>query len=162
MGLGANLGERAHNLQRAVAKLGDDPRVVVHALSPIYETAPVGGPPQPHYLNAVVALEVQCTASELLELLLTTEAALGRKRSVRWGPRLIDLDLLLFGSEQIVTTTLTVPHACLHTRAFVLRPLCDLAPDLVIPGLEKSSMQLLEALGADATIAPYEGGQEQS
>ncbi|HEY3069455.1 MAG TPA: 2-amino-4-hydroxy-6-hydroxymethyldihydropteridine diphosphokinase [Gaiellaceae bacterium] len=132
IGLGSNLGERAENLQMAFERLEALGRVRASA---VRETDPVGIIDQPKFLNAVAALETELAPRELLERLLEIERDLGRDRSreARWGPRTIDLDLLLYGAETIDEPGLTVPHARLAERAFVLEPLHELDPELVLP-----------------------------
>jgi 2-amino-4-hydroxy-6-hydroxymethyldihydropteridine diphosphokinase len=132
VGLGSNLGVREDNLRRAVALLEDLGPV---RLSSVRETDPVGITDQPRFLNAVAELETELQARELLDRLLAIERALGRDRAkeVRWGPRTMDLDLLLYGGETIDEPGLTVPHPGLATRRFVLEPLHELAPELVLP-----------------------------
>jgi len=128
LGIGTNLGDRLAYLQLAVDALAgaDDVRVV--AVSPVYETAPVGGPEQPDYLNAVVALDTSLTPRALLRLANAIEADADRVRSVRWGPRTLDVDVLLVGDEQVDEPDLVVPHPRMTERAFVLVPLADLDP----------------------------------
>ena len=135
LGIGSNLGNRLGYLQLAVDALAaaDDLRVV--GVSPVYETAPVGGPEQPEYLNAVVALETSRSARSLLELAHEIEADAERVRDVRWGPRTLDVDILLVGDERVDEPDLVVPHPRLAERRFVLEPLAELDPDLVVPGL---------------------------
>jgi 2-amino-4-hydroxy-6-hydroxymethyldihydropteridine diphosphokinase len=130
VGLGANLGDREGTIRAAVSQL---PGVV--AVSPLRETDPVGLTDQPRFLNGVAALETELPPRGLLDVLLAVERRLGRERGERWGPRTIDLDLLLYGDEVIDEDGLTVPHPHLHERRFVLEPLADLAPKLVVPGL---------------------------
>lgn len=130
LGLGSNLGDRAGELRRAVGGLDD-----VVAVSPVYETAPVGGPPQGPYLNLVVELRTARTARELLAECHRLEAVAGRRRTVRFGPRTLDVDVLLVGDEQVADPDLVVPHPRLWERRFVLAPLADLAPDLVPPAV---------------------------
>lgn len=131
LGLGSNLGDRARFLQGAVDGLVGAPAVTVVGVSPVYETKPVGGPPQPDYLNAVVAVDTDATAHELLAIAQRLEAAAGRVRRERWGPRRLDVDVLLVGDERVDADDLVVPHPRLEERAFVLAPLHDLAPELV-------------------------------
>jgi 2-amino-4-hydroxy-6-hydroxymethyldihydropteridine diphosphokinase len=129
VGLGANLGDREATIRAAVAAL---PGVV--AVSSLRETDPMGRTNQPRFLNGVAALETALSARELLDVLLSVERELGRERLERWGPRTIDLDLLLYGDETIGEPGLTVPHPRLHERRFVLEPLAELDPELVVPG----------------------------
>jgi len=129
VGLGANLGDREATLRAAAAAIG------ATRLSSIRETEPWGLVDQPAFLNAVAEVETDTGAHELLDLLLTAERDLGRERTgPRWGPRAIDLDLLLYGDEIIAESGLTVPHPHLHERLFVLEPLAELAPGAVVPG----------------------------
>jgi 2-amino-4-hydroxy-6-hydroxymethyldihydropteridine diphosphokinase len=134
VGLGANLGPREETLRRAVELIDRTPGVDVLAVSELRETEPVGAVDQPPFLNGAVALETSLSARELLDLLLDVERELGRVRNERWGPRLVDLDLLLYGAETIDEPGLRVPHPRLHERRFALEPLAELDPDLVIPG----------------------------
>jgi len=132
--LGSNLGDRAALLVHAVEELRASEGIRVEALSPVYETDPIGPPPQGAYLNAVVRLATRLAPRALLERLLEIERRAGRRRSgIRDGPRLLDLDLLLYGARVIDEPGLLVPHPRLARRAFALEPLCDLAADLVHP-----------------------------
>jgi 2-amino-4-hydroxy-6-hydroxymethyldihydropteridine diphosphokinase len=135
LGLGANLGDREQTLRRAVELLGEVPGVEVVTVSELRETDPVGMVEQPRFLNGVAETETDLTPRELLETLLRVERDLGRVRGgVRWGPRTVDLDLLVFGDEEVDEPGLHVPHPHLHERRFVLEPLAELDPHLVIPG----------------------------
>jgi len=135
VGVGTNLGDRAAMIRAAVEQLRAEPAVEVVAVSSIRETDPVGIIEQPLFLNAAVALETDLSARELLERLLGIEWRLGRAREgPRFGPRTIDLDLLVYGDALIVEPGLEVPHPRLHERLFALEPLVDLDPDLVVPG----------------------------
>ena len=129
VGVGANLGDREATIRAALDAL---PGVV--AVSALRETDPVGVVDQPLFLNGAAALETELAARELLETLLAVERELGRERGERWGPRTIDLDLLLYGDETIDEPGLTVPHPRLHERRFALEPLLDLDSELTIPG----------------------------
>lgn len=127
LGLGSNLGDRWQYLREAVAALPD-----VVAVSPVYETSPVGGPEgQGPYLNVVVELSTELTPRELLELAHVLEEAARRERHERWGPRTLDVDVLLVGDLTVDEPDLIVPHPRMWERRFVLAPLADLAPDLV-------------------------------
>ncbi|MBI3648027.1 MAG: 2-amino-4-hydroxy-6-hydroxymethyldihydropteridine diphosphokinase [Actinobacteria bacterium] len=134
LGLGSNLGERLANLQRAADLLGAAVGVRVVASSRIYETEPVGGPAQPDFLNAVVEVETDLEPRELLAACLGVEQDLGRVREERWGPRVIDVDLLLYDEVDMDEPHLIVPHPRLHERAFALVPLLELVPDPVLAG----------------------------
>jgi 2-amino-4-hydroxy-6-hydroxymethyldihydropteridine diphosphokinase len=125
--LGSNLGDRVAYLRGALGYLPGVARV-----SPVYETEPVGGPPgQDRYLNAVVELLTKATPRQLLDAARAAEAAAGRQRSVRWGPRTLDVDILLVGESEVDEPDLKVPHPRMWERGFVLVPLADLAPELV-------------------------------
>jgi 2-amino-4-hydroxy-6-hydroxymethyldihydropteridine diphosphokinase len=130
--LGSNLGERAALLRGALGALQRSGDVRVTAESAVYETSPVGGPPQPDYLNMVVAVETSLGPEALLERCLAVEAEHGRVRRERWGARTLDLDLLSFGAVVLRTERLTLPHPRLAERAFVLVPLAEVAPELKI------------------------------
>ena len=128
LGLGSNLGNRDGLLQQAVDGLARFPDVTVVAVSPVYETAPVGGPEQPDYLNAVVALETEASPHRLLEVAHELEAAAHRIRAERWGPRTLDVDVLLVDDLLVDEPDLVVPHPRMWERAFVMAPLADLDP----------------------------------
>ena len=132
LGLGSNLGDRWAHLRQAVASMPD-----VVAVSPVYETSPVGGPPgQGPYLNCVVELDTELEPRQLLELAHGLERAAQRERGERWGPRTLDVDVLLVGDLAVDDPDLTVPHPRMYERRFVLAPLADLAPELVPAGWE--------------------------
>jgi 2-amino-4-hydroxy-6-hydroxymethyldihydropteridine diphosphokinase len=135
VGIGSNLGDREDNLRRAIELLSAEDGVEVVAVSEIRETDPVGPVEQGPFLNGAFEVETSLGPHELLGRLLTVENRLGRVRSERWGPRTIDLDLLLYGGERFDEAGLSVPHPRLHERRFVLEPLADLDPTLEIPGL---------------------------
>ncbi len=128
VGLGSNVGDRLEKLRRAVAELRNEVEVV--CASSVYDTDPVG-PPQPNFLNAVVEVRTSLGPRDLLGVLKSIEARVGRSVGARWGPREIDLDLLLYGDEQIDEPDLRVPHPEMWERGFVLVPLREIAPDLV-------------------------------
>jgi 2-amino-4-hydroxy-6-hydroxymethyldihydropteridine diphosphokinase len=145
VGLGANLGSREQTLRRAVELLGSANGVDVLAVSQLRETEPVGVVDQPPFLNGAVAVETTRTPHDLLDLLLEIERSLGRVREERWGPRTIDLDLLVYGDTVVDEPGLRVPHPHLHERRFALEPLVELAPELDVPGRGQVSA-LLTAL----------------
>jgi 2-amino-4-hydroxy-6-hydroxymethyldihydropteridine diphosphokinase len=135
VGLGSNLGDRERMIWGAVHMLTFSPEVEVAAVSSIRETEPIGLLDQPPFLNAAAAVDTELGPRELLDLLLTVERELGRARDgPRFGPRSIDLDLLLYDDEIVDEPGLSVPHPRLHERVFALEPLAELAPDLVVPG----------------------------
>jgi 2-amino-4-hydroxy-6-hydroxymethyldihydropteridine diphosphokinase len=135
IGLGANLGDREATLRRALDLLAEEPGIEVLGVSSFRETEPVGLRDQPRFVNAAAALETDLPARELLERLLAVERMLGRTRGgPRFGPRTVDLDLLLYEDDVIVEPGLDVPHPRLHERRFALEPLLELDPDLVAPG----------------------------
>jgi 2-amino-4-hydroxy-6-hydroxymethyldihydropteridine diphosphokinase len=131
LALGSNLGDRAAHLQQAVDRLATTDGVSVAAVSRVYETAPVGGPDQGDYLNAVVAIETELSPRALLLIAKGVEAAAQRVQGERWGPRTLDVDVLLVGDARVSEPDLVVPHPRMYERAFVLVPLADVAPDLV-------------------------------
>jgi 2-amino-4-hydroxy-6-hydroxymethyldihydropteridine diphosphokinase len=145
VGLGANLGAREETLRRALELLAAADGVSLLAVSQLRETEPLGVVDQPPFLNGAVALETTHAPRELLDLLLTIEASLGRVREERWGPRTVDLDLLVYGDQVVDAPGLRVPHPHLHERRFALEPLAELAPELDVPGRGRVSA-LLTAL----------------
>lgn len=134
IGLGSNLNNPAGQIRAACAALALLPASRVLATSALYGNPPLGPADQPDYLNAVLALETRMPPHELLRELQSIETAQGRVRGAHWGPRTLDLDLLLYGWQQVNDNELTLPHPGLATRAFVLHPLLEIAPDLTIPG----------------------------
>ncbi len=145
VGLGANLGPREATILRAIDLLAAEPGIDVLELSSLRETEPVGITDQPAFVNGAVAMETSLPPRELLDALLRVERELGRMRTgERWGPRTIDLDLLLYAGEVVDEPGLTVPHPRLHERRFALEPLAELEPELEIPGRGKVSNLLTE------------------
>jgi 2-amino-4-hydroxy-6-hydroxymethyldihydropteridine diphosphokinase len=129
VGLGSNLGDRLANIEKAVERLRAEEDIHVLDVSPLYETTPVGGPPQSDFINGAALLVTAIDAVEIMERLLRIEKDLGRERGEKNGPRTIDLDILWIEGESLSTESLVVPHPRLAERAFALRPLIDLAPD---------------------------------
>ena len=144
VGIGSNLGDRESHLSRAVELLSTADNIEVSAVSQIRETEPVGPVEQGPFLNAAVRVETELAPRELLHLLLDIEERMGRVRRERFGPRTIDLDLLLYGDEVVDEPGLTVPHPRLTERRFALEPLSDLDPGLTIPGSGPISALLAE------------------
>ena len=148
VGVGANLGDCVATFVAVVELLEREAEVTVLGASPVYETPPLGPPGQPPYLNAVLELRVWLSPLDLLHRLQGIETTLGRDRgpdSVKWGPRMVDLDVVLFGDRCIDHPDLVIPHPHAHERAFVLVPLAELAPDLAHPKLGVSIEELARA-----------------
>lgn len=143
--LGSNLGERLQYLKQALELLQQNAGTNITALSAVYETAPVGGPDQDAFLNACAALETALSPTKLLLEMLAIEDKLGRVRKERWGPRVIDLDLLIYDQVRMNTPLLELPHPRLSERDFVLVPLADIAPALIVPGQSKKVADILAA-----------------
>ena len=141
--LGSNLGDSHSTLQQAIGTLAQTPAITLIAQSPWYCTKPIG-PPQPDYVNGCAIIETTLVSEQLLETLLDIENQFGRVRKERWGARTLDLDLILFDDVVMDTPTLQIPHPRMRERAFVLRPLADIAPDWVDPITHHTIAQLLE------------------
>lgn len=147
LGLGANLGDRGAALRQAAAALAAVAGLTLVACSPVYETAPWGDLDQPDFLNAALAVDSELSPDDLLVAAQAVERGLGRRRDGRrWGPRTIDIDLLLYGGLLRPAPDPRLPHPRLHERAFALRPLVDLDPQLIVPGRGRAA-DLLAALG---------------
>jgi 2-amino-4-hydroxy-6-hydroxymethyldihydropteridine diphosphokinase len=144
LSLGSNLGDRAANLNDAITRLNKIGIVV--AKSSFYETEPVAFTAQPWFLNCVVALETEKMPKQLLTAILDIEQHMGRRRNQQKGPRNIDIDILLFGSSIVDTKNLTIPHAALHERRFVLEPLVEIAAEVRHPVFKRSMRELRDAL----------------
>jgi 2-amino-4-hydroxy-6-hydroxymethyldihydropteridine diphosphokinase len=146
--LGSNLGDRRGTLEGAIRALGDVPGVILQRVSSFLETEPVGGPSgQAMYLNAAAALETSLDPLELLRVLQHIETQFGRVRTIRWGARSLDLDLLLFDDSVINTPELSLPHPRMASRRFVLEPLAEIAPLAVEPVSKRTIAELLANLG---------------
>ncbi len=133
LGLGSNQGDRVTLLNDALARLAGSGRVRVTKRSSLYETAPVGMTEQPGFLNLVAEVETDLDPQDLLELALVVERSLGRVRTQRWGPRTVDIDILLYGDVRVDTPILAIPHPEMTRRRFVLEPLLEIAPDAALP-----------------------------
>jgi 2-amino-4-hydroxy-6-hydroxymethyldihydropteridine diphosphokinase len=143
LSLGSNLGDRLRYLRRAIEKIGESDSVVIRKISPVYETDPVGNSDQSRFLNLVILIKTTLKPLRLLDYLLDIEEKLGRERKEKWGPRTIDLDILLYDELIINSDRLTLPHPRMHQRRFVLVPLAQINPNLFHPLLKKSIEELL-------------------
>ena len=153
LSLGSNMGDRFEMLRQAVAQLAEQPAVTVTQISSLYETDPVGYTDQEPFLNMVVQLETELTAMALLDVCQMIEQNLNRKRLVRWGPRTIDLDILLYNQDRIETARLSVPHPRMNERAFVLIPLLEIDPGLEVAGtLETGGVRLWKSYNSFAAF----------
>jgi len=153
--LGSNLGERTKNLKTALQRLAQTDRVKIGAVSAIFETAPVGGPEQGPYLNACATIVTELSPTQLLLVMLDIEEKMGRVRDVHWGPRLIDLDLLLYEEIVMNTPLLELPHPRMSERDFVLVPLANIAPDQIIPGLNRTVAMILTGRPENEDVKLY-------
>jgi len=156
LGIGGNLGDRERTLIEGTQALDAEPGIQVLRASGVYETAPMGVEDQPGFLNAVLHIQTALSARQLLDRLLAVEKQFGRYRLRKWGPRTLDLDILLYDSELIGEEGLSVPHPYLHVRGFVLIPLCDLIPDALHPGLGRTIRDLADQVG-DEGVKPVAG-----
>ncbi|MGE5751603.1 MAG: 2-amino-4-hydroxy-6-hydroxymethyldihydropteridine diphosphokinase [Nitrospirota bacterium] len=150
IGVGSNVGDRKANCQKAFELLADTGRVI--SVSSLYYTEPVGYKEQEDFINAVVSIETDLSARELLDACRAIEGRLGRKRTLRWGPRTIDLDILLYGDQMISQPHLVIPHPLMATRRFVLAPLVEIAPEVMHPVLHRTAEQLLRELKDTSTV----------
>ena len=142
--LGSNLDDRLSYLKGAIAELHKDERISINKISSIYETDPVGYTNQGNFLNIVVKLETDYEVEQLLQKCLQIKLELGRERKIRWGPRTIDLDILLYNQDNIETDDLSVPHPRMHERAFVIIPLLEIEPNIELPAMELPLQKVLE------------------
>jgi 2-amino-4-hydroxy-6-hydroxymethyldihydropteridine diphosphokinase len=144
LSLGSNVGDRENHLREAIARLETSGRI--RSVSSFYETEPVDFTDQAWFLNCAVALETDETPEQLMATILRIEREMGRRRVQKKGPRIIDIDILLFGEAVVDTPELSVPHPAMHRRRFVLEPLAEIAPTAWHPGLKKTIGELLDAL----------------
>jgi 2-amino-4-hydroxy-6-hydroxymethyldihydropteridine diphosphokinase len=156
LSLGSNVGDRAANLNTALARLGELGSVV--AVSSFYETEPVELTAQPWFLNCAVALDTEKMPKQLLAGVLEIEQGMGRKRLQKKGPRTIDIDILLFGTSIVETQGLTIPHPALHERRFVLEPLAEIAPEVRHPVFKRTVREMRDALPAGQAVRKVSRG----
>ncbi len=157
VGIGSNLGDSLQNCLDAVDRVGRIPSCDITGISEWYRTEPVGVDGQEWYVNGVVSLSTDLTARGLMKELLSIEADMGRIRKEKWGPRIIDLDILLFGQDIIRKTGLMIPHPFMHSRRFVMKPMADLAPGLIHPELGLTMLELLQQIpGDEQAVRPVE------
>jgi len=143
IGIGSNLGERADNCQKAIELLRGK-AIIIRKISSLYETEPWGIEEQPKFINLAIEVETTLSPHALLSILKDIENKIGRVKTLKWGPRTIDLDILFYGDEIINLDDIQIPHKLLHQRDFVLLPLIEIAPDKIHPVLKKTIKQLME------------------
>ena len=152
LSLGSNIGDRAENLNAAIDRLRSVGQII--QVSSFYETEPVEFAAQAWFLNCVIALDTEKTPQELLASILDIEQQMGRRRAQKKGPRVIDIDILLFGNLIVDEPGLTIPHPAMHERRFVLEPLAEIAPDVRHPALDRTIQELRDALPPGQTVKP--------
>ena len=146
LSIGSNMGDRLKIFQKAIQLLGKDDRIKIETVSSIYETDPVGYTNQACFLNAVIKISTCLHAEELLQVCLSIEKELGRKREIHWGPRTLDLDILLYNQENIETESLIVPHPRMQERAFVIIPMMELDPNIKLPNVNVALDDILNQI----------------
>ncbi|MBS4175747.1 2-amino-4-hydroxy-6-hydroxymethyldihydropteridine diphosphokinase [Bacillus sp. FJAT-49736] len=146
LSLGSNLGDRADYLKNALKELSNHPEIDLLKMSSIYETEPVGYTEQGNFLNIVVKIATTFSAEQLLDVCQHTEKELGRIRDIRWGPRTVDLDILLFNNDNIKSEKLIIPHPRMHERAFVLIPLMEIEPSIQLPTWKAPLNEILNGI----------------
>lgn len=154
LGLGGNMGNRIYHITWAQQLISQQLGTIVRC-SPLYQTAAWGNTDQPNFLNQVVILKTPFSPIQCLQKCLQIEKSMGRKREIKWGPRIIDIDILLYNNIKINTPNLQVPHPHLHERRFVLEPLCDVLPNFKHPYLKKNLSQLLKECPDSLPVTPY-------
>jgi 2-amino-4-hydroxy-6-hydroxymethyldihydropteridine diphosphokinase len=152
IGIGSNMNDPHRNCLDAVDRIGRIDNCEIISVSSLYLTEPVGVQDQGWYINSAVSAATGLSAQDLMKRLLEIEADMGRVRTTKWGPRVIDLDILLFGQEIIDDMIVKVPHPMMHLRRFVIAPMAELAPDLIHPGLGKTIMELFKEIPDDGQI----------
>ena len=157
IGFGSNIGDRLAHIQNAIHALSETEGITLQKVSSVYQTEPVGYETQAQFLNGVAAIRTDLPPLSLLHTLKDIEALVGRQHRIRWGPREIDLDILIYGDLCLRTEKLVIPHPEMHLRRFVLAPLAEITPDLVHPVLKESVQTLLACLDDDKSVLKREG-----
>lgn len=152
--MGSNVGDREAHLREAIDRLAGTVRV--RDVSPIYETDPVGVTDQPSFLNLAVSAETDLSPRDLLAAVKAIEREIGRRRTYRWGPRVLDIDILLYGDEVVTETDLTIPHKEMQKRAFVLVPLADIAPEAIHPSARVTIAAMRDEAPGRETVRRYQ------
>lgn len=157
IGFGSNIGDRLGHIRNAIRALSKTEGITLQKTSSIYKTDPVGHEAQAEFLNGVAAIQTDLPPLSLLHALKDIETAIGRQHRIRWGPREIDLDILIYGGMCFQTEKLVIPHPEMHLRRFVLVPLAEIAPDFVHPVLKETIQTLLERLADDKSVLKKAG-----
>ena len=157
IGFGSNIGNRLKHIQNAIHALSKTEGIVLQKTSSVYKTDPVGYEAQAQFLNGAASIQTSLSPLSLLHTLKDIETVIGRQHRIHWGPREIDLDLLIYGDLCLQTEKLVVPHPEMHLRRFVLVPLAEIAPDLVHPVFQETIQTLLERLKNDKSVLKKEG-----
>ncbi len=157
IGFGSNIGDRFSFIHSAITALSEIEGITLQKISSLYETAPVGNEAQDHFLNGVVSIRTPHSPHTLLSMLKQIEINVGKEHRIRWGPREIDMDILIYDDLCVETPNLTIPHPEMHLRRFVLVPLAEIAPDLVHPIFNETIQTLLAHLEDDKSVVKAEG-----